>query len=87
MSFYDQVLRELIVAIGGALLVGNVLALLRRRGDGPEAHGAETAARVRDATTQTDSDDLVQAPVVRTLLFAALGLVMLVAGIAALVSG
>lgn len=30
-SFYDDVLRELLVAVGGALFVGNLLALLRRQ--------------------------------------------------------
>ena len=31
MDFYDEVLRELLVAMGGALFVGNLMALLRRR--------------------------------------------------------
>jgi len=31
MDFYDEVLRELLVAMGAALFVGNLLALLRRR--------------------------------------------------------
>lgn len=30
MGFYDEVLRELLVAMGAALFVGNLLALLRR---------------------------------------------------------
>ena len=64
MSFYDEVMRELVAAIGGALLVANLIALARRN---------------RDA-------DLVQAPVARSVAFAILGFVMLVAGIAALVA-
>ena len=32
-SFYDEVLRELVVALGAALFVGHGLALLRRRRD------------------------------------------------------
>lgn len=42
MSFYDQVLRELLVAVGGALFVGNLLALVRRRREAPAA-GADLA--------------------------------------------
>ena len=33
MSFYDQVLREIVAAFGAALLIGNGLALARRRAD------------------------------------------------------
>lgn len=31
MSFYDQVLRELLAAVGAALFLGNLVALVRRR--------------------------------------------------------
>ena len=72
MSFYDQVLRELVAAFGAALLLGNGFALLRRRADA-RAAGADR----RDG-------DLDRAPVGRTVAFMALGAVMLVAGIAAL---
>ncbi len=37
VGFYDQVLMELLVAVGGALFVGNVLALVRRRREAAEA--------------------------------------------------
>ena len=50
MSFYDEVLRELLAAVGGALFVGNLIALLRRRSpdgsartDLPRAPVARTA--------------------------------------------
>ncbi len=33
MSFYDEVLRELVVALGAALFLGNIFALWRRRTD------------------------------------------------------
>lgn len=72
MSFYDQVLRELVAAFGAALLLGNGFALLRRRAD----------ARAARATQR--GDELTQAPVGRTVAFMVLGAVMLVAGIAAL---
>ena len=91
MTFYDTVLRELIVAFGGALLVANGLALLRRRRDvqvrsgvtGARNAKAKGASRV--ATTGTTREgELVQAPVARSMAFAILGFVMMVAGIAAL---
>jgi hypothetical protein len=31
VDFYDEVLRELLVAVGAALFLGNLLALIRRR--------------------------------------------------------
>ena len=91
MNFYDEVLRELIAAIGAALFVGNLVALVRRRRD-IEARGAAAGARNSkakgasrvDATGRTRDGQLVQAPLSRTIGFAVLGFVMMVAGIAAL---
>jgi hypothetical protein len=37
MDFYDEVLRELITALGAALFVANAFALLRRRSDARRA--------------------------------------------------
>ena len=74
MSFYDQVLRELVAAFGAALLIGNGLALVRRRAD------AKSGGASRKA------DELAQAPVGRTVAFMALGAVMLVAGLAAMIA-
>ncbi|MCZ7527795.1 MAG: hypothetical protein M5U14_16325 [Acidimicrobiia bacterium] len=72
MDFYDQVLRELVAALGAALFVGNLMALLRRRADARRAAAG--------------SGDLAQAPVARTVAYATLGFVMMVAGIAAMVA-
>jgi len=91
VDFYDQVLRELVVALGAALFVGNALAMLRRRRDqatravpaGARSTKAKGASR-RRATGRTEEGELVAAPRVRSALFAALGFVMMVAGIAAL---
>jgi len=44
MEFYDEVLRELLVAMGAALFVGNLMALLRRRGATGQAPVARTVA-------------------------------------------
>ena len=91
MTFYDQVLRELVAAFGAALLVANCLALLRRRRDGRVratavgARSAKSKGASRVSTTgQTREGELVQAPVARSVAFAVLGFVMMVAGIAAL---
>lgn len=91
MSFYDEVLRELIVAFGAALFVANGLALLRRRRDGEQraatvgARNAKAKGASRVATTgQTRDGELVQAPFARSAAFALLGFVMMIAGIAAL---
>jgi hypothetical protein len=91
VTFYDQVLRELIAAIGAALFFGNGWALLRRRTDaeqrgvraGTRSIKAKGASRVQ-ATGRTRRGELVQAPLARTVTFMVLGLVMMIAGIAAL---
>ena len=69
MDFYDDVLRELLVAMGAALFVGNLLALLRRRAPATASDGA------------ADGEDeggtaLQRAPVGRTVAFMALGFVV-----------
>lgn len=93
MSFYDEVLRELIAAIGAALLLANVLALARRdrnralpAGRAVRSAKAKGSSRVR-ATGRVPSGDLVRAPVARSVAFAVLGFVMMVAGIATLAAG
>jgi hypothetical protein len=91
VSFYDEVMRELIAAIGAALFIANVVVLLRRRRD-VELRGARGTARNAkvkgssrvQATGRTRQGELVQAPVARSVTFAILGFVMMVAGIAAL---
>jgi hypothetical protein len=91
VTFYDQVLRELVVAFGGALFVANVLALLRRRRDNEARSGTAGArnAKVKGSsrvttTGRTRDGELIQAPLARSVAFAVLGFVMMVAGIAAL---
>lgn len=74
MDFYDEVLRELFIAIGAALFVGNLFALLRRRG------APASAARSEDEPA------LSRAPVGRTIAFMALGLLMAFWGLASLLS-
>jgi hypothetical protein len=93
VTFYDEVMRELIAAIGAALFVANVIVLLRRQRDakirgthaGVRSSKAKGSSRVQ-TTGRTRQGEMVQAPVGRSLTFAALGFVMMVAGIAALVA-
>jgi hypothetical protein len=69
VSFYDEVLRELLVAMGAALFFGNLLALVRRRAPaaGPE-----------------DGNSLPRAPLARTVAYLVIGLVVALWGIASL---
>ncbi|HEV8625491.1 MAG TPA: hypothetical protein VG034_13615 [Acidimicrobiia bacterium] len=72
MDFYDEVLRELLVAMGAALFVGNLMALLRRRA--PAAVGEDGQASPR-------------APVGRTVAFMVMGFVVAFWGLASLLAG
>jgi hypothetical protein len=72
MDFYDEVLRELLVAMGGALFVGNLMALLRRRAPAPAGDDGQTLPR---------------APVGRTVAYMVMGFVVAVWGLASLVAG
>lgn len=93
MDFYGEVMRELVVALGGALFVAHGLALIRRRRDA-EVRTVTTSARsgkVKGAsrvetTGRTPEGELIQVPVARSAAFAVLGFVMMVAGIASLTS-
>jgi hypothetical protein len=83
MDFYSDVLRNLLAALGGALLVGNVLALRHRRRDSDDA-AQRTVARARPGSPvrgyrrDETVTDLPQAPVARSLLYAGIGLVIVV---------
>ena len=75
MGFYDEVLRELLVAMGGALFVGNLMALLRRR--------APAAVRPPDSE---GSEALPEAPLARTVPYLVIGFVVALWGIASLIA-
>jgi hypothetical protein len=90
VSFYDDVLREIILAVGAALFIGNLIALARRRSDrrratqravaknrpGSPVHGQVAATRDREA--------LPEAPLARTVLYLVVGFVVMVAALAAI---
>jgi hypothetical protein len=92
MNFYDEVLRELVTALGAALFIANAHALIRRKADA-EVAARRTVARsrpgspVRGYRRDTEGGDLVQAPIVRSILYLLIGLVVMIWGIASLVSG
>jgi hypothetical protein len=91
MNFYDEVLLELLTATGAALFVANLRALLRRRVDA-EVAARRTVARARPGSPvrgyrrSDETIDLVQAPVVRSVLYMSIGLIVMIWGIASLVS-
>lgn len=76
MDFYDQVLRELLVAMGAALFVGNLMALLRRR-------AVPTPSAGQDGE---DEHARQQAPVARTVAYMVMGFVVAFWGLASLLA-
>ena len=85
MDFYDDVLLELVTALGAALFVANLLALMRRRTDRREAAkdavvrsrpGSPVRKQVRESTGRLD-----QAPLARTITFMLFGLIVAVWGL------
>ena len=69
----DEVMRELVLALGGALFLGSALALVRRRSDASRAapHGDDAA-------------DLPQAPLARTVTYMLIGLIVALWAIASI---
>jgi len=78
VNFYDELLLELLAALGAALFIGNLIALVKRRRD------RETAPPRR--TTAGAGSDLSEAPVARTLVYMALGFVVMIWGLASLLT-
>jgi hypothetical protein len=71
----DEVMRELVLAIGGALFLANAFVLVRRRADashpGPQAK---------------NSADLAQAPLARTVTYMLIGFVVAVWALASMIT-
>ena len=86
MSFYDEVMRELVLALGGALFLANGFALVRRRADARRAAGAPGGGRNRGALAGDDASDLTQAPLARTVTYMLIGLVVGVWALASIVT-
>ena len=73
MTFYDEVMRELVLALGGALFLANAFALVRRRADARRAPAAHAT-------------DLVQAPIARTVTYMLIGLIVAIWALASIVN-
>ena len=88
MNFYGEVLRELVFALGAALFVANILALLRRKRD-RAAIPVKIVAKSRPgspvrAVNRANTGDLAVAPLARTVLYAVIGLFVMIWGFASL---
>jgi len=75
VSFYDEVMREMVLALGGALFFANALALVRRKSDASRA-----------ASNGHDSADLAQAPLARTVTYMVIGLIVAAWALASIVT-
>ncbi len=90
MDFYGEVMRELIVALGAALLLANAAALVRRRRD-KEGAAQQNLRKARPGSPvkrlgQADGHgDLAVAPLARTVTYAIVGLVVMLWGVASIV--
>ena len=93
VSFFDQTVRELVAALGGALFFGNLLALLHRRADAREAARAAVArsrpgSPVRGLGHALERGrDLPQAPVARSVAYLLIGFLVMAWGIASIAAG
>ena len=81
-SFYDEIMQELVLAMGGALFLASALALARRRSDARRA-AAGPAAR-RRSPAHREENDLVQAPLARTVTYMLIGLIVSVWALASI---
>ena len=79
MSFYDEVMRELVLAIGGALFLGSAFALVRRRSDASRPGS-------RAGSHGNNSADLAQAPLARTVTYMLIGFVVAAWALASIVT-
>jgi len=86
VSFYDEVLRELMLALGGALFLANALALVRRRSDAPRANARPVAERTKTREGYLDATDLPQAPRARTITYMLIGFVVAAWALASIVA-
>jgi hypothetical protein len=86
VSFYDEVMRELVLALGGALFLANGLALVRRRGDARRAAARTPGGGRGRGTAHGNDTDLAQAPLARTVLYMTIGLIVALWALASIVT-
>jgi hypothetical protein len=90
VNFYDDVLLELLTALGAALFLANALALVRRGADRRQA-AKEAVVRTRPGSpvrkqVRTSTGRLDQAPVARSVTFMLFGLVVALWGLVSILS-
>ncbi|HEY3832603.1 MAG TPA: hypothetical protein VGO03_09945 [Acidimicrobiia bacterium] len=90
MGFYGEVMQELVVALGAALLLANVIALVKRRQDKESAaqrkpHKTRPGSPVKRMGQADRHGDLAVAPLARTVTYALVGLVVMLWGVATIV--
>ena len=90
MNFYDDVLLELVTALGAALFLANAFALIRR---GADRRAAAKAAVVRSRPgspvrkqVRARTGKLDQAPLARTVTFMLFGLIVTIWGLASILT-
>jgi hypothetical protein len=87
---YDEILKELVLALGAALFLANAYALFRRREDAERAK-KRTVAKHRPGSPvrgygKDTQRDLAQAPLGRTIMYMVIGLVVMVWAFASIIS-
>jgi hypothetical protein len=90
VDLYDDVLLELVTALGAALFVANAYALVRRQAD-KRAGAKEAVARSRPGSpvrkqVRESTGRLDQAPLARTVTFMLFGLIVTIWGLASIFS-
>ncbi len=93
MNFYTQTLIELVLALGAAMAIGNIAAIVRRTRDRDRAREAlKTSTRTSRQTTKVLAKEQVKrgtatlavAPLWRSVVFACIGIFVAFAAAAAL---
>lgn len=88
MDFYDDVLLQLVTALGAALFLANSYALARRRFDRRKSAKAAVARTRPGSPVRSEvlasPGRLSQAPLLRTTVFLLIGFVVMVWGIASM---
>ncbi len=75
---YDDVLKELVLALGAALFLANAYALFRRRSDAERSKTPVVAKNRPGSPVRGNRRDLSQAPIARTVTYMVIGLVVMI---------
>ncbi len=85
MFLGDNLIVYLVLALGGALAVGNIAALVRP--PQPKPQRPTTSTTSDDDNADNSSTDLAKAPVARSLVMAIIGATAAIWAIASLIGG